>query len=428
MLSEKIALIGFGVSNKAVYERLRGCGYSFTVRSLTECVVPSELDCVFGENYLNTTEDIIFRSPSCMPYRIRGNGYITTEAAFALSHIGCRKICVTGSDGKTTVSTLIKEILSEDGKGAHLGGNIGYPVINYMGKLKKQDFLVCELSSFQLTDFSPECDVGIITNVTPNHLDIHSSYDEYKGAKANIFKNASRLVVNCDSGEAMELALAESGGRSITFASTRDIGGRLDDGNEYVYCRNGYIYRNSEKILPLSEIKLRGSFNILNVCLAVGAAYPYVSVDSIINTVKNFYGVSCRMELVDTKNGVLYYDSSIDSTPSRTLATLSAFDKSRAVVILGGYDKNLSYHALQEGLRGIKCAIICGANSEKIYSAVKNSCNTVLNDSFTESVKIAYRIAENGDSVILSPASASYDAFKNYREKSKKYREIIRGL
>ena len=164
------------------------------------------------------------------------------------------------------------------------------------------------------------------------------------------------------------------------------------------------------------------------MCLAVGAIYPYVSAESIRNAVSGFLGVRSRMELVCVKDGVSYYDSSIDSTPSRTLATLSAFNKDNTVVILGGYDKSLSYDALSEGLKGIKYAVICGSNSEKIYKAIKNSCNAVLEDSFTESVKIAYKIAERGDSVLLSPASASYDMFTSYKEKSEKYREIIRGL
>ncbi len=428
MLSGKIALIGFGVSNKAVYEHLKDCGYGFTVRSLKECPVPDGVDAVFGEGYLNTEEDIIFRSPSCMPYKIRGRGHITSEVSFALSHISSRKIFVTGSDGKTTVSTLIKEILAKDGLDAYLGGNIGYPLISYMGRLKEKDFLVSELSSFQLMDLEPVGETGVITNITENHLDIHSSYGEYKDAKSRILENVGRIVINWDSYETRELAKRRSSGKDVTYASVMDVSKRIGDGNNYVYPRNGYIYRNSERLLPLSDIRLRGDFNILNVCLAVGAAYPYVRASSIGKAINGFYGVPCRMELVDIKDGVYYYDSSIDSTPSRTVATLSAFEKDKTVILLGGYDKNLSYDSLKESLRGIKCAVICGSNSEKIHKAIKDSCRSVLADSFDMSVKIAYRLAREGDSVVLSPASASYDAFSSYKEKSKKYREIIRGL
>ena len=427
MSKGKIALIGFGVSNKAVYNCLKGCGYDFTVRALDECKVPDGVETVFGDGYLNTDEDLIFRSPSCMPYLIGGKGNITTEAAFALSHIGCRKVCVTGSDGKTTVSTLINEILLKDGKSAYLGGNVGYPLINYMGRLKRDSFLVCELSSFQLIDMIPESDTAVITNITENHLDIHSSYEEYKTAKSNILKKARRAVINGDCPELVKMAQREFCGKEIIYASLHGMSKRAD-GEDCVYAEDGYILRNGEKILSLADIKLKGNFNILNVCLAVGAIYPYVSAESIRNAVSGFLGVRSRMELVCVKDGVSYYDSSIDSTPSRTLATLSAFNKDNTVVILGGYDKSLSYDALSEGLKGIKYAVICGSNSEKIYKAIKNSCNAVLEDSFTESVKIAYKIAERGDSVLLSPASASYDMFTSYKEKSEKYREIIRGL
>ena len=170
MTNGKIALIGFGVSNKAVYENLKGCGYSFLVRSQREISVPDGVELIFGDSYLDTREDIIFRSPSCMPCKIRGKGFITSEASFALSYIGCKKIGVTGSDGKTTVSLLISEMLKREGKNAFACGNNGNPIINYMGNSKKRDFLVCELSSFQLIDFVPDLDCGVITNLTPNHL------------------------------------------------------------------------------------------------------------------------------------------------------------------------------------------------------------------------------------------------------------------
>jgi len=276
-------------------------------------------------------------------------------------------------------------------------------------------------------DMCPDTDVSVITNVTPNHLDIHSSYDEYKTAKSNILKRASEAVISLDSCEAMALT-SEFLGRCITYATVKDASSRVGDGCNYVYCKDGFIYRNREEILPISDIRLRGEFNILNVCLAIGAAYSYVKPCSIREAVKEFSGVRCRMELIERKNGVSYYDSSIDSTPSRTVATMSSFDRERVVLLLGGYDKKLCYDSLKEGLRGVKCAIICGANSEKIYNAIRGSCKVILQDSFTESVKIAYRMAEAGDSVILSPASASYDMFTSYREKSKKYREIVRGL
>ena len=428
MTNGKIALIGFGISNKAVYENLKCYGYPFLVRSSKEIRVPSGVELVFGDSYLDTEEDIIFRSPSCMPYKIKGKGHITSEAAFALSHISCGKIGVTGSDGKTTASTLISKMLCAEGKNAFLCGNNGNPVINYMGKVRKSDFLVCELSSFQLTDLAPALDCGVVTNLTPNHLDIHSSYEEYVYAKSNILKNARRGVINFDCSESRRLSAYLKGGGELTFVSLSYENVRGINNARLVYVRDGYIFCDGERIIPLSDIRLRGEFNLINVCLAIGAVYGHVSAENIKNAVRDFYGVSHRMEKIASKDGIDFYDSSIDSTPSRTLATLSAFDKEKTIVILGGYDKNLSYDCLGDGMEKMKYAVICGANSEKIYGAIKNRCDCALCDSFTESVKIAYRMAEKGDSVVLSPASASYDAFENYKEKSKKYIEIVRGL
>ena len=428
MTNGKISLIGFGVSNKAVYERLRGYGYPFLVRSPREIRVPDGVELTFGDSYLDTREDIVFRSPSCMPYKIKGKGYITSEVAFALSHISCKKIGVTGSDGKTTVSSLISKMLETEGKNAYLCGNCGYPVINYMGKVKKSDLLVCELSSFQLIDLVPALDCGVITNLTPNHLDVHSSYEEYASSKSNILKNASRGVINFDCIESRRLSTCLKNGAELTLASLSYESIKGINNADLVYVRDGIIYRNGEEIIPVSHVRLRGEFNLLNVCLAVGAVYGYVSLENIKKAVTEFYGVSHRMEKIYEKDGIVFYDSSIDSTPSRTLATLSAFHKEKTIVILGGYDKNLSYDCLGDGMENIKYAVICGANSEKIHSAIRGRCACALCDSFTESVKIAYRMAEKGDSVVLSPASASYDAFENYKEKSKKYVETVRGL
>ncbi len=428
MTNGKISLIGFGVSNKAVYERLKGYGYPFLVRSQREIRVPEGVELIFGDSYLDTREDIVFRSPSCMPYKIIGKGHITSESSFALSHISCKKIGVTGSDGKTTVSSLISKMLEQEGKNTFLCGNNGYPIINYMGRLKKSDFLVCELSSFQLIDLVPTLDCGVVTNLTPNHLDVHSSYNEYAEAKANILKASRRGVINFDCPESRKLSKYLCNGAELTFSSLSYEKINGISSADLVYVRDGKIYRNGEEVISVSDIRLRGEFNVLNVCLAIGAVYGYVSKENIKKAVRDFYGVSHRMEKIWEKNGITFYDSSIDSTPSRTLATLSAFDKEKTIIILGGYDKNLSYDCLGDGLENVKCAVICGANSEKIHSAIKNRCDCALCDSFTQSVKIAYRIASSGDSVILSPASASYDAFENYKEKSKKYIEIVRGL
>ena len=427
MVDDRIALIGFGLSNKAVYNFLKGYGYEFVVRSKDEVATPPGVKCISGESHLCTEEEIIFRSPSCMPRTIKGRGQILSEPSLALSIIPCKKIGVTGSDGKTTVSTLIDLFLKEGGISSHVGGNNGYPLINYAGKLGKRDVLVCELSSFQLIDMSADFDTAVITGVTENHLDIHAHMDEYISAKANIFNSCRSAVINADNEYAdYFIKRAEQCERRTlaTLDYKRVCGGDFS----YVYLKDGYIYFNEEVLFPVTSIRLKGNFNILNVCMAVGAVYPAVKKEKIKDAVSRFYGVPSRMELVAVKNGISFYDSSIDSTPARTAATLSAFQKNKTIVLLGGYDKNLSYDALREGLSGIKCAVICGANSEKIYKSLDGVCEIQLCSDLKECIKAAYRMASNGDSIVLSPASASFDAFENYIKRSEKFKESVRGL
>ena len=426
MINEAISLVGYGVSNKAVYEYLKQFGSQITVRTKDKADVPIGTKNIFGDGYLNTCEELVFRSPSILPYRIKGNGRILCESEFALSHIICKKIGVTGSDGKTTVATLISKIL-EKSNNTYLGGNIGYPLINYVGKLKEDDFLVSELSSFQLYDMTPHLDVGVITNITPNHLDVHRDFSEYVSSKINILKNSEYCVLSHDAYKTVH-SIGYFPKSGMCIASYDDMSGKLNDKFDFAYVKDGYIYFNEDPVVCTGRIKLKGDFNILNVCLAVGAAYGFSNKNEICEAIDGFYGVEGRMELIHTASGVKYYDSAIDSTPSRTLATLSAFNKAHTVIILGGYDKNLSYDGLYDGLENIKCAVICGANSKKIAHVLKNRCKFVLCDTFEDSVRTASRIAECGDSVLLSPASASYDMFENYKKKSDKYKEIVRGL
>ena len=426
MINRTLSLVGYGVSNKAAYEYYKALGYEITVRTKDRADVPSGVKNIFGDGYLDACEELVLRSPSILPFRIKGNGRITSESEVALCQLSCKKIGVTGSDGKTTVTTLIGKIL-EKAYNTYLGGNIGYPLINYVGKLSAEGALVAELSSFQLYDMTPSLDVGVITNITPNHLDVHKDLTEYIGAKTNILENAKYCVLSDDAYKTVH-SLGYFVKSRMCIASLGDKSRELNDTTDYVFLKDGYIYINDNPVICAGRIKLKGDFNILNVCLAIGATHRIADKNMICDAIDSFYGVEGRMEHICTLNGVKYYDSAIDSTPSRTVATLNAFDKSRTVIILGGYDKNLSYDDLGTALENIKCAVICGANSTKIAHVLKNRCNFKLCDTFEESIKTASQIAKWGDSVLLSPASASYDMFENYKKKSDKYKEIVRGL
>ena len=405
-----IGLVGFGVSNKAIYEHFKDT-HKITIHNKMKIPVPKCVNAIFGEGYLNCSEDIVFRSPSVRPDKINASCPIFCEATYALNKLGGTKICITGSDGKTTTSSLIYEVLRD--KNAYLGGNIGRPLISAVKE--SYDFIISELSSFQLMDHSPKCDVAIITNITENHLDYHKSMAEYIEAKENLVKNAKHIILNYD-----DEALREMG-KKYKNVSYFSLNTPCD-----AYIDNGYIYLKGKRLFSVSQIKLKGKFNLLNVLASMLATYKYTdNFDAICN----FGGVENRLELVRDLNGIKFYNSSIDSTPSRTIATLSAFDKSRCVVILGGSDKNLSYDILGKELKSIKSAIILGENKQKILASLNNYVkNIFIVNNLKEAINLGYTLCENGDMLILSPASTSFDMFSSYKERGEQFKKAVQNI
>ena len=420
---KKITLIGYGVSNKALGDYFIENKIKFTVRDLKSTNLPSGVDGFFGSDYLNINEEIVFRSPSVHPVKIPKGKTVFTEISYSLENAKGKKIGVTGSDGKTTTATIINKILEREHK-SYLVGNIGAPLIRKINDTCKDDFIVSELSSFQLYDYTPTLDVAVITSISENHLDWHTSMADYVFSKRNILKKAKRAVVNYDSPYKEFFAHP-----NISYFSLYDMSMHVGNGASYTYVKNGYIYHNESKLFPLDFIKIKGRYNILNTLSAVSATIEYVSLDSIIEAVKEFEGVSHRAQTVAKINGITFIDSSIDSTPARTVSTLSSFPKEKSVIILGGYDKNLSYEILSSALKGVRAAILFGENKYKIQEAIKeNPKKTVIVNNIFEATKVAYKEAINGDYVILSPSSASFDMFENYKERAEKFKEAIRGL
>lgn len=420
---QHIGLVGYGVSNQAMCRYLMSRGVFPTVRNEKEVSVPSGVTLV-TEDYLNTTEDVIFRSPVIRPDLIKGGGIVTSECAYALEMLKGTKIAVTGSDGKTTTSTLIYKMLLEEGRRATLCGNIGTPIIECAPNSSPDTYTVCELSSFQLLDMTPHLDTAVITNITENHLDWHTDMCEYVEAKKNILKHAAHLVLNYDDEQVRALAR----GAHVTYFSVQDLSHTRPHAGHIVYVRDGTIYYDDVPVLSSSEIRIGGTFNVANFACAIAAIYPSVSHDAIIRVARTFDGVDSRMKCIKKVGGVSFIDSSIDSTPSRTIATLTAFENEKAIVIMGGYDKHLSYAPLSRALKDIKRVILCGENAQKIYDAIKDVTTPTLATTLSEAVKVAYSEAASGDSVILSPASASFDMFKNYKERAKCFKAAVDAL
>lgn len=417
--NKRVSLIGYGLSNKSLCDFLLKGGANVTVHCPEKCSLPAGVDGVFGEGYLKELGDIVFRSPGVRPDKIDKISH--TEAELALNMTDACKIGITGSDGKTTTCTLAYLMLSRGGKGAFLGGNIGKPLIGISPLLRKGDFLVAELSSFQLFGASLRLDVGAITGITQNHLDWHRDMEEYAHAKASILKKAKRQVLNYD-----DPLVRSLGKRGCVYFSLRDCTELIDTGCDFVHIVNGQILYNRHSLFPLSSVALKGDFNVQNVLCAIGCVYPFVDKDAMHDVAREFCGVENRMESVLTLGGVEFICSAIDSTPSRTLKTLSAFDPKNVIAILGGYDKNLDYECLRKTLNRVKAIVLCGENRGKIERCVDRHVINV--NTLKEATEVAYGLSCPGDFVILTPASASFDMFKNYKEKAICFKNAVRGL
>ncbi len=450
--NRKVAIIGLGVSNIPLLDYLNDKEARVTVfdeknidkisKEALEKIRQYEINSYFGEDCLKNLKgfDIIFRSPSCMPNReelqeeVNRGAILTSEIEMVLKMSPSKIIGITGSDGKTTTTTLIYEIIKEKGYKCYLGGNIGTPLFTKIEEMMPEDIVVLEMSSFQLMDMEISPNIAVITNITPNHLNIHKDYEEYIEAKKNIFKYQDSngiLVLNYDNEVTREFA-KEANGKVIFFSSKEKLsdGIILDDG-KIKECKD----RVRRHILDVKNIKLRGTHNYENSCAAIAATASLVDTETQINVISNFAGVEHRLELVRELNGVKWYNDSIGTSPTRTIAGLNSFDE-EIILIAGGYDKHLEYEPLAKPiLDKVKTLILMGQTADKIFYAVKaeaeiqnKTIETYVCESLEDTVKIAYKVAKNGQVVLFSPASASFDLFKNFAERGQKFKELVNNI
>jgi len=437
---KRIAVLGLGVSNQPLVRLLLsfGCdviGCDRTPREKVDAAVlkMESLGCrlSLGDTYLEGIEaDIVFRTPGMHPHNpallaLREKGAeVTSEMEVFFEVCPCRILAVTGSDGKTTTTTLISEMLKADGKTVWLGGNIGTPLLNKVPQMQETDFAVVELSSFQLMDMRRSPCRAVITNLAPNHLDVHKDMQEYVDAKKNIYhfqKENDLLVLNADNAITAELR----GPGQTRFFSRQ--------GKEsHVRLEGGIIFRGGEKVLETRDILLPGVHNIENYMAAIAAVEGLVSDDAIRSVAKNFGGVEHRIELVRVKDGVRYYNDSIASSPSRTIAGLRSF-REKVILIAGGYDKHIPYDVLgPEICQHVKKLFLCGATAPLIRACVENCPDAqpemVDCGDFESAVRAAAAAAESGDVVLMSPASASFDQFKNFMVRGECFKKIIKEL
>ena len=439
---EKIAVLGLGVSNRPLVRLLLSFGCTVTGCDRTprekldqEVLELEKLGChlSLGEGYLeNLDATLVFRTPGMHPANpaleaLRGNGAkVTSEMEVFFEVCPCQIIAVTGSDGKTTTTTLISEMLKAQGYTVWLGGNIGTPLLPLCPQMKEADFAVVELSSFQLMDMERSPNRAVITNLAPNHLDVHKDMEEYVWAKKNIYRFQSQedlLILNGDNAITKEL----KGNGTTRFFS------RLGEG--HVCLKGDTVCRGGEAVLPVGDILLPGVHNIENYMAAIAAVEGLVADETVRRVATTFGGVEHRIELVRVKDGVRFYNDSIASSPSRTMAGLRSFPE-KVLLIAGGYDKQIPYDDLgPEICAHVKHLFLGGATGGKIRVAAEAAPNydpkqlTVTDcGDFESAVRAAAAAAKPGDVVLMSPASAAFDQFKNFMVRGAFFKKIVMEL
>jgi len=439
----KIAVLGLGVSNRPLVRLLlkygcdvTGCDRTAREKLDAEVLELEQLGCKLslGDGYLDDiSADLVFRTPGMHPgnsalQALRQQGAeVTSEMEVFFELCPCKIIAVTGSDGKTTTTTLISEMLKAEGKTVWLGGNIGTPLLSGVPQMREEDFAVVELSSFQLMDMRRSPNVAVITNITPNHLDVHKDMAEYEQAKKNIFRFQSVgnvLILNADN----DLTKTYVGnGETRWFSRQKQVSG--------AWFENDAVYLDGQLFLKREDILLPGTHNVENYMAAILAVKDIVSREAIFRVAKNFGGVAHRAELVRIKDGVKFYNDSIASSPTRTIAGLRCFSQ-KIILIAGGYDKHIPYDVMgPEVCRHVKKLFLNGATAPQIRKAVESATQyqpgfpeIVDCKDFTEAVQSAAAAAQPGDIVFMSPASASFDQFKNFEVRGNYFKKLVMEL
>lgn len=445
--NKNVAVVGIGVSNIPLINFLHNLGANVTGFDMKE---ESELgdiandfrnkgiNLILGKGYLDRLVgfDVVFKTPSMRIdsdalVRAKEEGaYITSEMEEFVRYCKGKIYAVTGSDGKTTTTTIISKLLIAEGYKTWVGGNIGNPLFDKIEKIDAKDMVVLELSSFQLMTMNLPIDVAICTNLAPNHLDMHKDMQEYIDSKKNIFLYQEKddvLVINQEN-DITNSFKSEAKGEVRAFSSKAI----LDNG---AYYSNGKLYLEGKEVCEKDNIVIKGMHNIENYLAAFIATKDDVSIDTMKKVAETFTGVEHRCELVRELDGVKYYNDSIASSPTRTLAGLKAFQK-KVIIIVGGYDKHIPFEPLAyEGYPYIKELIIMGATKDKIKAAfdkleqekgIKVKMHFV-ND-MTEAVNKARELASEGDIITLSPACASFDMFKNFAIRGNVFKDIVNNL
>lgn len=451
--ARKVAIIGLGVSNLPLIDYFHEKKSNVTVFDSREIgEIPKEIidkitnyamEMSLGKNYLSKLHnfDLILRSPSCLPTvpeleeEANRGAIVTTEIELLMKMCPCQIIGITGSDGKTTTTTLISEILKKAGYNCYTGGNIGTPIFTKLNEIKPDDKVILELSSFQLMGMEVSPDISIITNITPNHLNVHKDYEEYIEAKKNIFKYQNQdgvLILNYDN-EVTRNCCTEAKGKVIFFSSKHKLdNGYIVDGDVIKECDD----KLRKHIVNTKEITILGKHNYENICCAIAATRTLVDEEVMLDVIKKFPGVEHRVEFVKEINNVKWYNDSASSTPTRTISGLNAFENTEIVLIAGGASKNLDYTPMAKPIvEKVETLILMGQTAGEIFDVVKEEAekqkkqiNIYMVNSLSQAVILAKRYAKPKQAVLFSPASTSFDMFKNMYDRGNQFKELVNKM
>lgn len=447
-------MLGLGISNLPLIDFLLDRGAAVSVRDQKGVDEADPriaawrargVEFITGDGYLDGIRaDYVFRSPGIRPdldgiqAAVRAGAVLTSEMELFFALCPAKIFAVTGSDGKTTTTTLTCKLLEAEaakagrGQRVFVGGNIGAPLLPRLADIRADDFAVVELSSFQLMTMPRAAWAAAITNISPNHLNWHTDMDEYTAAKYRVLgAGTHRAVLNADNALSAG-APVPAGAEKIVFSLDRRPADM--DGDVKIYEEDGFICMDGEKVLRIANIRIPGRFNVANYMCAVGMTRGFVSTETVTALAKTFGGVEHRNEFVREVRGVRYYNSSIDSSPSRTTAALSAYPKA-PILICGGRDKHVPFDGLAETiLTHAKALVLTGEAKEQILAAVKGAAHyredfpIRVTDDFADAVRTAHDLAEAGDIVLLSPACTSFDAFKNFEARGKTFKNIVNSF
>ena len=450
--NKKVLILGIGVSNLPLVDYLIQNQAQVFIndvktidkldQNIVELINKHNIPTTLGEDYLNDISgfDIIFRSPSILPSikpladEIEKKVLVTTEIEMLMKLVPSKIIGITGSDGKTTTTTLIAKCLEASGHKVFLGGNIGIPLFTKAKEMNKNDIVVLELSSFQLMGMNISPNISVITNITPNHLNVHKDMNEYILAKRTIidYQHPTDIcILNYNDEIVKDFSNYAHG--EVRYFSRYD---NLDNG---FLIKDNTIYevidKKYNKIIDTKDIKLRGVHNYENICTALSAIKDLINIDKVKEVLTTFKGVEHRLEYVREINNVKWYNDSVSSSPTRTIAGLNSYDE-KIVLIAGGYDKNIDYDIIgQPIVNKVSSLILMGDTKEKIYNAtikaeekLNKKINKYIVNSLQEAVDKAYEVAKEKEVVLFSPASASFDMFKNFADRGEQFKKLVNQI